>query len=297
MKAVGADVLGSPSMTSFLAPASRVAAALGVGLLAGACGDDLPSSYEGSAGSSGSGSSTGSTDDGYAEARLEVLAPESASIHPLGQPLHLAAQVVDPAGNVLDADEVAWSTDLVETPLLDRLEGDVELDAGIHELTATAHLPNGDRLQTAVGGVRVQAWWTGEYTGDTVLTVQAQLPTGSPLVLTCQGPLEFVVSLDGKEAPVEDGACTISVLGQSFEATYAIEIVIYPAGLVRGTVDFAFDTPLGAFELPIEWAGAFYDDQFSAGLEGTIELPLIGEAEVAGGLYALLVDRYVDPEG
>jgi hypothetical protein len=284
-------------MIPCLAPAFRVAGALAVVLLAGACGDDLPSTYEGSSSSSGSGSSSGGTDDGYAEARLELLEPESASIHPLGEPLHLSAQVVDPAGNVLDVDEVAWSTDPAATPLLDRLEGDVELDAGIYDVTATANLPNGDRLQTTVGGVRVQARWTGEYAGDVVLVVNAQLPTGGPLLLTCEGPLDFVVSLDGTEAPVEDGECTISVLGQSLTATYSVEIVIYPAGLVRGTVDFAFDTPLGAFDLPIEWAGAFYDDRFSAGLEGTVELPLIGEAQVSGGLYALLVDRYVDPDG
>lgn len=284
-------------MTSFLAPASRVAGALVVGLLAGACGDDLPSTYDGSgSGSSGSGSSSGADDAIYDFASLEILEPESATIHPVGEPLHLRARVSDPAGIALDVDEVAWSTQ-DDAPVLDGLEGDVELPAGIYELSATARLPNGDRLQTTIGGVRVQARWTGEYTGDTVLAVNAQLPGGGPLVLTCEGPLDFVVSLDGTDAPVEDGACTISVLGQSFEATYAIEMVIYPAGLVRGTVDFAFDTPLGSFDLPIEWAGAFYDDQFSAGLTGTVELPLIGEAEVSGGLYAVLVDRYVDPDG
>lgn len=278
------------------APSPRIAAALVLGLLAAGCGDDLPSTYDGTSGSSSGASSSDDASAVYDLAELEILEPESASIHPLGEPLHLRARVTDPAGVPLPADDVAWSTQDGE-PVLDRLEGDVELPAGIYELRATAHLPNGDRLQTTIGGVRVQARWTGEYTGDVVLTVQAQLPGGSPLLLTCEGPLDFVVSLDGTDAPVEDGACTISVLGQSLEATYAIEIVIYPAGLVRGTVDFAFDTPLGAFDLPIEWAGAFYDDQFSAGLSGTVELPLIGEAEVSGGLYALLVDRYVDPDG
>lgn len=283
-------------MSSHRAQSSVVAAALLLGLLAGACGDDLPSLPE----ETGSSSSAGSSDDAsavYDLAELEILAPESASIHPLGEPLHLAARVTDPDGVALAVDEVAWSTDAAEAALLAGLEGEVELPAGIYELSATAHLPNGDRLQSTVGGVRVQARWTGEYAGDVVLVVEAQLPTGGPLALRCEGPLAFTVSLDGTDAPVDDGGCTISVLGQSFEATYAIAMVIYPAGLVRGTVDLALDTPLGAFDLPLEWAGAFYDDRFSAGISGTVELPFIGAAEVSGSLQALLVDRYVDPDG
>jgi hypothetical protein len=287
-------------MSSPRARSSFAARVLAVGLLVAGCGDDLPSQDEpGSTGSSASseGGSSSTDSAAYDQARLEILAPESASIHPLGEPLHLVARVVDPEGHALEADDVAWRTDPGEPPRLEALEGDVDLHAGIYALTATAHLPNGDRLETTVGGVRVQARWTGEYTGDVVLAVQAQLPSGTPLVLTCQGPLDFTVSLDGTDAPVDDGACTIVVLGQSLPATYAIEMVIYPAGLVRGTVAFSFDTPVGAFDLPIEWAGAFYDDRFSAGLEGAVDLPFIGSADVSGSLQALLIDRYVEPDG
>jgi hypothetical protein len=275
-------------------PPSLVAGALAiVAILAGGCGDDLPTLDEGTSSSSGGESSD---DAAYDFARLEISEPESASIHPLGEPVHLLAQVTDPAGIALHVDDVAWVTE-GETTLLDTLEGDVELPAGLYELTAVAKLPNGDRLQTAVGGVRVQARWTGAYAGELVLLVEAEIPGGGPLTLRCEGPLEFVVSLDGRDAPVEDGACTISVLGQSFDATYAVDMVIYPAGLVRGTVAFAFDTPLGAFDLPLEWAGAFYDDTFSAGLSGTADLPLVGASDVSGYLRAPLIDRYVEPDG
>lgn len=273
-----------------------IAGVLAVELAAGGCGDDLPPE-DGDAGSSDTSGTSGGVDEVYDFARLEIIEPESATIHWLGEPVHLLAQVTDPDGILLDVDEVAWVDDGNERTLLDALEGNVELDAGIYDLGAVAHLPNGDRLRTTVGGVRVQARWTGEYDGELVLAIEASLPGGGPLTLRCEGPLHFVVSLDGRDAPVDDGSCTISVLGQSFEGTYATEMVIYPAGLVRGTVSFAFDTPLGAFDLPIEWAGAFYDDRFSAGLEGTVELPFIGAADASGSLQAMLVDRYVDPEG
>lgn len=284
-------------MPSSRAPGLFFAGVLAVvGLAAaGGCGDDLPEDVDGD--SSGTSGTTGDVDPAYDFARLQIHEPESASIHLLGEPLHLAAEVTDPDGIPLEVDDVAWVTRDDEPTLLAALEGDVELDAGIYELAAVAHLPNGDRLRTTVGGVRVQARWTGEYDGELVLVIEASIPGGGPLALRCEGPLHFVVSLDGRDAPVDAGDCTISVLGQSFEGTYETEMLIYPAGLVRGTVAFAFDTPLGAFDLPIEWAGAFYDDRFSAGLEGTAELPLIGAADVSGSLQARLVDRYVDPEG
>ncbi|MCX4246429.1 hypothetical protein [Paraliomyxa miuraensis] len=243
-----------------------------------------------------------SPDDGADDAHpvwdvavLEVHEPSSPSIHPLGEPVHLLAQVWGPDGTALPVDDVGWVTSEGD-PLLDRLEGDVELPAGLHELSAVVRLPNGDRLQTTVGGVRVQAWWTGVYKGDVTIIVEAQLPTGGPLALRCEGPLDFTVGLDGRDAPVEDGGCTISVLGQNFEASYAIEIVVYPAGLVRGTVLLALDTPFGAFDLPLEYAGAFYDDRFSAGLSGQVDLPFVGAADLSGSLHAMLVDRYVDPD-
>lgn len=223
-----------------------------------------------------------------------VFEPASPSIHRIGEPVELDARVLDPDGLRLAVDDVAWVQDTV--PLLDALEGQVELAAGVYELSALARLPNGDRLQSAVGGVRVQARWTGEYLGEIDLGLAADLPGGIPLVLRCVGPLRIRVSLDGRDADVEDGSCVIDAFGQPVQATYSVEIVVYDAGLLRGTVDFAVDSPVGMLELPIEWAGAFYDDRFSAGLGGSVELPVVGEGEISGSLMAELIDRYVEPD-
>ncbi|MCA9705476.1 MAG: hypothetical protein KDK70_06500 [Myxococcales bacterium] len=233
-------------------------------------------------------------------ARLEVIEPASPSIHRLGEPLALRAQLVDPLGLPIEPDgmddvELAW-LDTAGIPLLDGLQGDVELPAGVHELRAVARLPSGDRLESAVGGVRVQARWTGAYEGDVLLVIEASLPGGNPLELRCEGPLSLVASLDGRSAEAEDGACTFDAFGQTVHGTYAIDIVVYDAGLLRGTADFSFESGLGTFELPIEWAGAFYDDRFSAGLSGAVDLPFVGIADASGSLQAQRIDPWVDPD-
>ncbi len=271
-------------------PRMRRALAI-AGILAGGCSSEERAPYIGE-------EDSGSSDDSnaiYDYAELEIFEPQSASIHLMSEPVHLLAEVTDPDGFALDVDEVLWVTDDDEPTLWTELEGDVELAPGIYDISAVARLPNGDRLRTTVGGVRVQARWTGVYAGEVVLVIVTTIPGGGPLILTCEGPLDFVVSLDGREAPVEDGECTISVFGQMFDGTYSIEMGIDAAGLAQGTADFAFTTPLGPFEFPIDWVGAFYDNRFSAGLSGTVAVPLVGDAALSGSLQALNVNPYVDP--
>lgn len=261
-----------------------------VAVVAGGCTSDEwpPIPYEDE-------SSSGAPDEEFEGVRLEIFEPASPSIHHLGTPIHLDARLLDPDGRRLELDDVGWLQGT--EPLLDAAVGDVELPAGVYQLDALARLPNGDRLQAAVGGVRVQARWTGEYLGELTLDLAATLPGGAPLVLHCVGPLRIVASLDGRRADVDEDSCTIDAFGQAVPATYAVEIVVYDAGLLRGTVNFAIDSPFGLLELPIEWAGAFYDDRFSAGLRGSVELPFVGEGDVSGSLMADLVDPYIEPDG
>jgi len=267
---------------------------LGLGLGPGGCtSDEWPPLAE--AGSSSDGAASGD-DAAYDDARLEVSGPASAAIFELGHAVPLRARVHAPSGATLpEPADAGWMLD-DGTIVLDGLEGDVELPAGVHDLRAFARLPNGDRLETTVGDVRVQARWTGVYEGEVELTVALDLP-GVPMTPRCVGPLDLRVGFDGREVEVPEGTCSLDVFGQTFEGTYAVvDVVVYPAGLVRGVVDFDFDSPLGPIAFPIEWAGAFYDDRFSAGLSDTVALGPVGQAEVSGSLQATRVDRYLDPE-
>ncbi len=233
-------------------------------------------------------------EEAWDDARLVVLAPESATIYEVGQPVRLEAVVRELDGPSLVVDDVSWLANEGEF-LLDTLTGDVELTPGIHDIRAIARLPNGDRLETTVADVRVQSRWTGIYDGEMDLSFEVDVQ-GLPLTPRCTGPLDMQVGFDGRDVAVEDGACTIDVFGQVIEGTYSTDVVVYDAGLVRGTLDIHFESTFGPFDLPIEWAGAFYDDQFSAGLGGTAELPFIGDAVVSGSLQADRVDDFIDPD-
>lgn len=243
------------------------------------------------------GSSTGDDDALYDVAQLEIFAPEAASIHAIGSSIFLWAQLRHPDGVLLSVDDIdiAWVAEGIEPTLLDTLEGDIQLPPGVYDLSVVAHLPNGDRLQTTVGDIRVQAPWTGLYSGNVALVIAIEFQ-GFPVAPRCDGPLEILVGLDGQNFEAESGECTLDVFITTFDASYSIEAEIDDAGIVTGTINFVFQAPTGPFEIPIEWTGAFTDGAFGAGLAGSVSIPLFGTAEVSGSLQAALVDATIDPE-
>ncbi len=240
-------------------------------------------------------STTSDVEGGFDFARLDVVEPRSASVFAIGSMIHLLAEVRDPDGLLLEVEDVAWVAEGIEPALLDDLEGDIELGPGVYDLSAIARLPNGDRLEHTVGDIRVQAPWTGEYTGEVSMTIEVSFQ-GIPLAPRCQGPLEIRVGLDGQTFDAEGGGCTINVAVISLDATYEIVGEIDDAGIVTGTIDFVFQSPAGPFEIPIEWTGAFADEAFGAGLDDSVNIPLLGTADLSGSLRANLVNANIDPD-
>ncbi|MCH9681454.1 MAG: hypothetical protein K0V04_08480 [Deltaproteobacteria bacterium] len=274
----------------------RTAAGLGLMAILGGCtSDEWPPAATDDDGESASGTATDEGGDGYEFAQLEVLEPSSASVFPIGSAIHLLAEVRDPSGSVLPVDDVAWVADDSDVELLAALEGDVELPPGVYDLSAIARLPNGDRLQHTVGGIRVQAPWTGEYEGDVLMTIAVEFQ-GIPLAPRCDGPLSIRVGLDGQDFEAEPGGCTLDVAITTLEATYVITGSIDDAGIVTGSIDFSFQAPTGPFEIPVEWTGAFADGAFGAGLSDTVSIPLLGNAEISGSLRADLINANIDPD-
>jgi len=268
--------------------AGIVLGAAGPGALA--CTSDewpLADDDESSSSAGGESTTTGAAIDG---AHLEVFEPESPSIHYIGDTVPLLAEVRDGNDLPYPLDDIVWTADLDQPALLFGREGEVALAPGIYDITATAHLPNGDRLESTVGGVRVQTRWTGQYSGTTFMTLQVDFQ-GTPLAPTCNGALDVLVGFDGDTVVFEEGGCTLNAIITTFEATYMITGE-FENGVGFGTIDYDLG---GLFQLSFGWTGAFTEDGFLGSFGGTVPLPLVGTADVTGRFDAPFVTPWVDP--
>ncbi|MBC8067378.1 MAG: hypothetical protein IAG13_03515 [Deltaproteobacteria bacterium] len=221
--------------------------------------------------------------------RLSVYEPQSPSIHYVGEPMPLLAELYDADGLVIGFDEIVWNADAVGPALHIGAEGEVELTPGLYEIIATASLPGGDRVSSTIGGVRVQTRWTGNYSGDAILALAVELQ-GIPLAPTCVGPLELRVDYDGESIEVQDGTCSLNAIITTFDVVYTIDGE-FDNGVGRGTIDYEI---AGLFTLTFEWSGAFVEDGFRGGFAGPVSIPLVGTAEATGTLYAPLTSPWLD---
>lgn len=218
-------------------------------------------------------------------AQLVVTSPEPGSIHLRDAGLPFEAEVVDVDGNTLDFEDIVWATDQEPGDLFVGREGEENVAWGIHTITATADLPNGDRLVYAAGGVRVQGEHTGIYAGNLHIVLDAEFQ-GTPISGSCNGGLDFVVDMSGTLLD-GGGQCTIDllVLG-SFDVSYAVD-----AGIFNDDAEGSIGVDVGFFDIPLDWDGEFDDDsrlaaEFSGGA-------LI--FDMSGEIDASRISLYVDP--
>jgi hypothetical protein len=220
-------------------------------------------------------------------ASLRVFEPMSASIHLIGEPVPLIAEVHDVFGQPTGYDAVFWSSDQVAYTLIEGAAGEVVLEPGVHAITATTELPGGDRLQSTIGGVRVQSASTGVYSGEAgmALTVDFQ---GMQLSPACRGPLEFTVDVTGETFTAESGSCLLDVVLAQFDVTYLVEGTI-SGSRIDGTIHYDF----GLFQLPLAWTGSLENGTLDGVFAGMVPIPLVGDALAGGTLRAQLVTPYL----
>lgn len=221
-------------------------------------------------------------------ATLVIHEPASADILYVEDGQHVEAEILNAAGEVMDWDGIVWTTSQDEEPFHTGNIGDVELDAGIHDITATALLPNGDRLQWTLGGVRVQGRHTGVYAGSMNLTLAGEFQ-GTPISAACVGALDFVVPMSG-DTMEGGGGCTLALpIVGTFDVSYGVAGDIDDPD-VTGTV--ALD--LGFLDYPLDWEGGFDDDGvLGAEYGGTLNL-FVTEVQMDGVIDAHRVTPYVD---
>jgi hypothetical protein len=202
----------------------------------------------------------------------------------------LVAEVRGPDDLSLGFEDIVWTADTVEQTLFFGADGAVDLPPGVYDITATAKLPSGDRLESTVGGVRVQTRWTGKYSGDALLVLRVMFQ-GFPLAPTCNGALEVVADYDGETVTFEDGTCSLNAIIGTFDATYVIEGEFHN-GVGEGTITYDLG---GLFQLDFAWTGGFIEDAFVGTFADTIALPLVGDVEAQGHFDAPFVSPWLDP--
>ncbi len=226
-------------------------------------------------------------------AQLVVFEPQSPSIHGLGTAVPLAAELRDVLGLPLDPELVdggiVWNTDAGGPTLLVGDEGEVELEPGVHQISATARLADGSRLVASVGGVYVQSYWTGTYEGTADLAI-AVMFQGIPLTPHCTGPIALRVDYDGESIEFTGGSCSLNAVITTFDVAYTIE-GSFSNGAGHGTIEYDL---AGFITLSFDWQGAFIEDAFRGSFEGTVSIPLVGDAAGSGSFVAPLQSRFLE---
>jgi len=218
-------------------------------------------------------------------AMLEVLYPASGDFLPWGEVNPFSARVVDTEGNDLGFDEIQWTSDIddVWTPIGGTFDDDA-LDIGTHTLTATAELPNGDRLAYSLGGVLVQSIYAGTYAGS--LTVSTEY---DGYAFACSGGSTLVVDPYGVDV-TGDANCLLLLSYSGFELELDLAYVSNienDMGVLGG--DMAAE--VYGYELPVDFEGTLTED---GELTGGFTTDLLGVI-LDGELSASRVSR--DTEG
>ncbi len=219
----------------------------------------------------------------WESASLKILNPESGDFLLLAEAAEFQAMVYDSWGEPTDFDDIQWTSDIdaTWTPTGDYFVTD-SLTAGEHALTASAELPNGDRLAYSIGGVLVQSAYSGTYTGTIIVDGTANL-FGTDLWLTCAGSSTLVVDIYG-EAVTGDASCLAS-LGGYYDLTISYLIdAVNSDGSIEGqaSVDFSWFT----YDMAME--GSLSED---GDMEISFADDVYGYFDLAGDISAIRISR------
>jgi hypothetical protein len=212
------------------------------------------------------------TDVNWEGATLVIRTPLSGDFLPYGEDAEFVAVVTDGDGNETDFDDITWSTNRSDTwSLLGRDVMDSGLDVGTHDITASAELPNGDRLASTVGGVLVQSAYAGIYSGNISIDM-----TYDTYTVSCVGAVTLTVDAYG-DAATGDANCLLDLYGYQVDTTYAIELAV-DHGALDGTS--TADLAIATYDFPTAGevtedgtlSGGFSDDVYGyLAVDGLIE--------------------------
>jgi hypothetical protein len=204
-------------------------------------------------------------------ATLVVTSPASGAFLPYQESSSFSATITGADGTVMDFDDITWTSDIDDAwGLTGAAVDDDTLDVGTHALTATAVLPNGDRLAYSVGGVLVQSAYTGIYTGTLQVDASGDY-NGTSYTAGCSGAITLVVDAYGETA-TGDAGCLLSLFGYDLDTAYVFDLE-NDAGELSG----AASLDLTYYQLDIEASGELTEDgtasiTFSDDVYGYVQL-------------------------
>jgi hypothetical protein len=187
----------------------------------------------------------------------------------------------------MDFDDISWTSDRDSDwlPVGTDFE-DATLGAGKHVLTATARLPNGDRLAYAVGDVLVQSEYAGTYTGTLTLELTVSYG-GTDYAVGGAGGATLVVEPEGI-AVTGTSTCVVDLMGYSMEMEIDVDMQ-NTAGALDGTA--AADLYILTYDF--DATGTLTED-------GELELgfaeDIMGYALVEGAITATRISRDTELE-
>ncbi len=208
-------------------------------------------------------------------ATLEVVSPVSSEFIPWKEESRYEAVIYDSEGNPMDFDDIQWDSSIDENwAQSGSLFVDDTLNVGLHTITATAVLPNGNRLVYAVGGVRVQSPYAGTFAGTVIIDATTEVD-GSDFTVGCAGAATLVVDARG-EVGQGEASCILSLQGQAVETYYVLDLA-NTEGVLAGSA--AVD--LGFWEVPMDFTGEASTD---GEVTGNFEATVLGYMDIAGQL-------------
>ena len=209
----------------------------------------------------------------YDGANLRITEPGSGDRLMIEEAHTFTAELRDASDVVMPYDDIAWSSsaDAAWLPTGATFSDDT-LAPGMHDITAEATLPNGDRVAHTIGGVRLQSKWAGTYAGLFSSNVHTQYQN-QPITVTCSGAATLMVDLLGERAT--GGAdCVVSLNGNDVPVAYTFELTNEDGDLTGTAIlDLAFA------QVPFEATGTIDPDTFELNLAFGGDIPVIGTTD------------------
>lgn len=213
----------------------------------------------------------------WAGASMVVESPTSGQFIPVEDGGEFTAYLLDEAGDPIEFDDIVWTTNQSEWTLTGSALDDDTLGVAVHDLTATAELPNGDRLSHTIGGVLVQSHYAGTYTGDMKVNMAAQ-----GVEVGCSGAATIVIDPTGTLVQGSSG-CLLSLQGFEIDSAFVLNVANDDGDL---SGDIAVE--VYGYELPMAFEG---DVSEEGEMTGAFAGDVFGQAEFDGVLTVSRISR------